>query len=210
MLLPVDQQLRRLLVGEVLHRDSQALYTLCSATLQKWLIQSDMGKARCVFVHAVIVLKIVEFNLCAVWLAVHPDCWCICLCYLHFAPDNPKVGEMYLLVPAHRGCPGQGPEGRKMDVCVCGYVFKTLYGRLLHALSVQGNSVELTDRFTYLGSVISSNGCSTPEMFRCIGLGSRIMNQLACVWRQSRLRLSTKLWLYNALVVSVLLYGAET
>jgi len=37
------------------------------------------------------------------------------------------------------------------------------------------------------------------------------MNQLACVWLQSRLSPSTKLPPYNALVVSaVLLYGAET
>jgi len=21
------------------------------------------------------------------------DCWCICLCYLHFAPENLKAGE---------------------------------------------------------------------------------------------------------------------
>jgi len=33
-------------------------------------------------------------------VAVYPDCWCICLCYLHFAPENPEDGEMYLLVPA--------------------------------------------------------------------------------------------------------------
>jgi len=54
-------------------------------------------------------------------VAVHPDCWCICLCYryLHFAPENPQDGEMYLLVPAHLGCSGQSPENRKMVVCVC-------------------------------------------------------------------------------------------
>jgi len=34
-------------------------------------------------------------------VAVHPDCWCFCLCYLHFAPENPEDGEMYLLVLAH-------------------------------------------------------------------------------------------------------------
>jgi len=43
----------------------------------------------------------------------------LCLCYLHFAPENPEDGEMYLLVPAHLGCPGQSPQSRKMDVCVC-------------------------------------------------------------------------------------------
>ena len=26
-------------------------------------------------------------------VAVHPDCWCICLCYLHFAPENPEDGK---------------------------------------------------------------------------------------------------------------------
>jgi len=57
-------------------------------------------------------------------VAVHPDCWCICLCYLHFAPENPEDGKMYLLVPAHPGCPGQSPESRKMVVCcVCVCVY---------------------------------------------------------------------------------------
>jgi len=31
--------------------------------------------------------------------------WCVCLCHLHFAPENPEDGEMYILVPAHPGCP---------------------------------------------------------------------------------------------------------
>ena len=28
-------------------------------------------------------------------------------------------GWMFILVPAHPGCPGQSPESCKMDVCVC-------------------------------------------------------------------------------------------
>ena len=51
-------------------------------------------------------------------VAVQLDCWCICLCYLHFAPENPKDGDMYLLVSAHPGCQGQSPESCKMVVCV--------------------------------------------------------------------------------------------
>jgi len=23
-------------------------------------------------------------------VAVHPVCWCVCLCYFHFAPENPE------------------------------------------------------------------------------------------------------------------------
>ena len=38
--------------------------------------------------------------------------------YLHFAPENPEDGEMYLLVPAHPGCFGQSPESCKMVVYV--------------------------------------------------------------------------------------------
>ena len=52
-------------------------------------------------------------------VAAHPDCWCICLCYLHSAPENPEDGEIYPVVPPHPGCPGQSPESRKMVVCVC-------------------------------------------------------------------------------------------
>jgi len=52
-------------------------------------------------------------------MAVHPDCWCIWLCYLHFAPENPEDGEMNLLIPAHPCCPGQSLESHKTVVCVC-------------------------------------------------------------------------------------------
>ena len=51
-------------------------------------------------------------------VAVHLDCRCICLCYLHFAPENPEDGKMYLLVLAYLGCPGQRPESHKMVVVV--------------------------------------------------------------------------------------------
>jgi len=51
-------------------------------------------------------------------VTVHPDFGCICLCYLHFAPENPENGEMYLLVLSHPGCPKHSPESHKMVVVV--------------------------------------------------------------------------------------------
>jgi len=57
-------------------------------------------------------------------VAVHAD-WCICLCYLHFALENPEDGVMYLLVPAHPDCPGQSSESRKW-LWVCLVVFLVL------------------------------------------------------------------------------------
>jgi len=64
-------------------------------------------------------------------VAVHPDCWCVCLCYLHVATENPEDSEMYLLAPAHLGCPGQSPGRCKMVVCVCILVGTTLVTVLL-------------------------------------------------------------------------------
>jgi len=51
-------------------------------------------------------------------VAVYPGCWCICLCYLHFAPENPEDGKMYLLVLAHLDCPRHSPESHKMVVVI--------------------------------------------------------------------------------------------
>jgi len=39
-------------------------------------------------------------------VAVHPDLWCVCLCYLHFAPENPEDDEQrYDIWVSPRGCP---------------------------------------------------------------------------------------------------------
>jgi len=38
----------------------------------------------------------------------------------------------------------------------------------------------------------------------------RVMSDLADVWQQQNIRITTKIWLYSASVMSVLLYGAET
>jgi len=64
-------------------------------------------------------------------VAVHTDFWCICLCYLHFAPENPEDGEMYLLVLAHPHCPGQSPESCEMGVCcMCVSRFQSTINRV--------------------------------------------------------------------------------
>jgi len=74
-----------------------------------------------------------------------------------------------------------------------------------------------TDRFTYLGpryvilgSDIYSSERSTPEILRRIGLASIIFGRLANVWKRTGLSLQTKIRLYNAVVISVPLYGSET
>ena len=72
------------------------------------------------------------------------------------------------------------------------------------------NTVESVNDFIYLGSKISSDGRSTPEVMRRIALAASAMNQLGRVWKQSHLLLTTKLRLYESCVLSILLYCSET
>ena len=70
--------------------------------------------------------------------------------------------------------------------------------------------MEVAERFAYLGCELISSGRSTTEVIARIALAASIMSRLINIWRQQRVSLTTKLRLYNAFVVSVLVYGAET
>jgi hypothetical protein len=76
---------------------------------------------------------------------------------------------------------------------------------------LMGNqTVEPVTKFTYLGSVIDSEGYSLPEIHRRLGLANSVMGQLDIVWRQKNLSLKTKLKIYMSVVLPVLIYGSET
>ena len=62
-------------------------------------------------------------------VTVHPDCWCVFLCYLHCKTENPQHGKIYLLIPTHQGCPGHSPECCKMVVWVCVVCITDLAGK---------------------------------------------------------------------------------
>jgi len=64
--------------------------------------------------------------------------------------------------------------------------------------------------FIYLGSKQSSSGYCRPDMLRRVGLASSVVSSLQRIWKCSYLSTNTKVHLYQALVMSVLLYGAET
>ena len=72
-------------------------------------------------------------------------------------------------------------------------------------------SIEVVNDFTYLGSVISSNGSLLPELQARLSKASSVMGRLNChLWRKPKISRKTKLRIINALVGSVMLYGAET
>ena len=77
-------------------------------------------------------------------------------------------------------------------------------------ITVDGNTVEQVDNFTYLGSIQSSNGGSQVDIKRRIALASSVMSSLQQVWRDRYLSLATKIRVYQTLVLPVLLYACET
>ena len=77
-------------------------------------------------------------------------------------------------------------------------------------ISVDGNIVESVSSFVYFASLQSSDGQCRPDLTRRIGLACAVMTSLKRIRSDKRLTLDTKLRIYQTLVLSVLLYAADT
>src|SRR5271165_334996 len=67
------------------------------------------------------------------------------------------------------------------------------HGGACPAISVGANAVDSVNEFIYLGSKVTTDGHSAPEVMHRIALTASAMNQLRRVWRQKNLNLVTKL-----------------
>lgn len=82
--------------------------------------------------------------------------------------------------------------------------------RDLDPINLEGGEVEFVDEFPYLGSIISSSGKMDADVERRVAQVSKAFGALRkAVFLDKNLKLTTKRKLYNACVLSVLLYGAE-
>ena len=78
-------------------------------------------------------------------------------------------------------------------------------------ITIGDHSLEVVNNFTYLGSCISSNLSLDSELNVRIGKAATTMTRLAKrVWDNSLLTINTKVKVYQACVLSTLLYGSET
>ena len=65
--------------------------------------------------------------------------------------------------------------------------------------------------FTYLGSIISNDATVSKDLDNRLPKASSFLGRLSKrVWQNYSLRLSTKIQAYRAVIISILLYGAET
>ena len=84
------------------------------------------------------------------------------------------------------------------------------YGPSANPVRVGSEEVDAVSSFRYLGCEFDVSGYCSTEIRRRLGMAGSIMGQLASVWRQRRLSLSTKFRIYRSCVLSVLLYGCQT
>ena len=70
--------------------------------------------------------------------------------------------------------------------------------------------LEEVEHFCYLGSVLSNNGSCDKEIGSRLGRANATFGRLNNIWRNKGLSITTKTRLYRTLVLTALLYGAET
>jgi hypothetical protein len=77
-------------------------------------------------------------------------------------------------------------------------------------LEVDGQMLEQKESFVYLGGLIDAHEGSEKDVGRRIGLARGILQRLHKVWRSKEISRTTKVRIYETLVLSVLLYNSET
>lgn len=79
------------------------------------------------------------------------------------------------------------------------------------SIVIDDHSLEVVDSFTYLGATISKDLSVNNEINKRIGKASTVMARLKRrVWENKKLTLNTKIRIYEACVLSTLLYSIET
>lgn len=79
------------------------------------------------------------------------------------------------------------------------------------SITLNNTVLNTTDKFCYLGSVLSSNVDISNDVSRRIGAASAAFGKLQTrLWNEPGVKLSTKLAVYRAVVLTTLLYGCES
>ena len=77
-------------------------------------------------------------------------------------------------------------------------------------LIVNGQAMRQVKQFSYLGSILTSDGRCDTEMKRRIGVAKEAFKDLANILTNRKVKLDTKKRILKSYVCSILLYGCET
>ena len=78
------------------------------------------------------------------------------------------------------------------------------------SVTLDGNSIEEVEAFTYLGSIIDRHGGTDADVKSRIGKARTAFISLRNIWKSTKLKTKTKIRFFNSNVKAVLLYGSET
>ena len=76
-------------------------------------------------------------------------------------------------------------------------------------IQLNEKNIENTSSFTYLGSIVTSDGGTDKDIKARLGKARGSFIKLKNIWKSKSISRNTKIKLYNSCVLSVLLYGAE-
>ena len=76
-------------------------------------------------------------------------------------------------------------------------------------IKIEGSDLKQVNKFTYLGSVISSEDGAKADIDTRINKARTVFKSLKNIWRSRKYSLKTKLKVYSSNVKTVLLYGSE-
>ena len=77
-------------------------------------------------------------------------------------------------------------------------------------ITINGTPLKQVENLIYLGGTISPKGSCTEDIQYRIGKALGAVQRLQPIWKADGIQQDTKVELYRALVLSILLYGAET
>lgn len=79
------------------------------------------------------------------------------------------------------------------------------------SITLSDYELDVVHQFTYLGFTITDNLCIYPEFDQRTGRAATTFARLnQRVWTNSKLSIHTKIAVYSACILSILLYGSET
>ena len=73
-----------------------------------------------------------------------------------------------------------------------------------------GNALQVVDEAVYLGGLVSCNGRPVCELTRRMGEAGRTFRTLQAVWKHANINRTRKIKIFEACVLSKLLYGLES
>ena len=120
--------------------------------------------------------------------------------------DDAWVGmrELTKRIETEAGTVGLCINAEKTKIMVVGDMAET------ESITAGGKQVEVVEEFCYLGSMISRKGDSERDIKTRIGKANAIFGRLNNIWKSKTLNTKIKIRLYESLVMSTLLYAAET